>query len=159
MNLNWEKAVERLRAYPAGVHRLLPPCPEGRLEAVQSQLGKMPEELVDMLCQFDGAELFNKTGPFITLFGITPPEPLDPFEWAPDWYIDKYTPEWRRASPGRDREWAIAMKCYGALAILNEDCVIREWETSLAAWSSIASPFSAWFEDLLKEGEAFLAED
>src|SRR5580704_15904853 len=96
MSVDWANVLARLNAYPAGTHKFLPPCPEEKIEAVQMDLGKMPEELASMLRHFSGAHLFDRTGPLISLFGITPASPLPPFEWAPDWCIDKYTPEWRR---------------------------------------------------------------
>lgn len=158
MSVDWENVVGRLKAYPADVHNFLPPCPEESLEAVQKELGRIPDELTDMLRHFNGAELFVKAGPLITIFGITPVIPLSRFEWAPDWVIDKYTPEWRHASPGRDREWAIGMMCYGGLIILDQDGMIKEWETSQARWGSTNLSFCAWIDGVLAEGSVYMKE-
>ena len=112
------------------MHRLRPPCPPERIRAVQDALGALPAVLTEMLGYFNGAELFFIGMPFITVFGISEIPPLSPLQWAPDWYVDKFTPAWRKASVGRDKDWVIAMKNYGALAVLENDNV-RECLTGL----------------------------
>ena len=118
----------------------------------------MPDELLDMLRHFNGAKLFDKIGPMISVFGMTPATPLDPFWWSPDLCIDTYTPEWRRAWPGREQEWAIAMWCYGALVILDQDGMVKEWEKSTVSWGRTNLSFDAWIEGVLTEGSDFMAE-
>jgi hypothetical protein len=100
MALEWEDILRRLKSNPPGTNTLLPPCNEGRLREVQSELGKLPNELIDMRRHFNGANLFKKTGPLISVFGISTIPPLPPLEWADEWTIDKFTPRWR-AGGGR----------------------------------------------------------
>jgi hypothetical protein len=116
---SWDTVQSQLRAYPIGTHRLLPPCPEPRLEAVQAELGTIPEVLVEMLRRFNGAELFEKCGALITIFGISTTPPLPPMDWAEDWYIDKFTPTWRSVF-SRPQDWTVAMWNYGVLVVLDQ---------------------------------------
>jgi len=157
MNPDWDNVIRRLRSYPKKVHRLLPPCPEDRLEAVQTQLGKMPAGLVEMLEHFNGAELFERCGPMLTVFGISTIPPLPALEWFPDWNIDKLTPSWRQASPHRENQWAIAMTNYGGLIILDKRGTIKQWDTSQSRWEENRWTFDEWVEDIFREGDAFLA--
>jgi len=110
-----------------------------------------------MLRQFNGAQLFVRHGPLITLFGISPEPPLGPFEWAEDWWIDKFTPTWRRVF-NRDRDWAIAMTNYGGLSILCNDGEVREWDTSQRDWGATESDLATWIKRVLIEGDEFWQE-
>ena len=49
MKVNWVCILDRLKAYPPSVNRVLPPCPEGRIGDVQAELGEFPKDLADML--------------------------------------------------------------------------------------------------------------
>jgi hypothetical protein len=157
MKIDWQHVLIRLDAYGSGVHRILPPCPEDRLEAVQTQFGKMPGELIEMLQFFNGGRLFINAMQLVSLFGISTIPPLPPFEWAPDWYIDKVTPAWR-SSGSRENEWAIAMMNYGGLIILADDGTTKEWDTSQRTWTPGAWQFDEWMEKLLREGDAYMRE-
>lgn len=156
--MNWKQTLNQLGEYPKELHRLLPPCPEHRMLDVQRHLGKMPRVLVEMLAHFDGAELFLKNGPFVTIFGISPETPLDPFEWAPDWYIDKFTPSWRSGHKVED-EWAVAMTNYGSLTIVDSNGLVRCWDTAQNTWDAKRRPFEEWMEATLREGDAYLKEE
>src|SRR6266446_1048383 len=157
MRIDWASVIGRLRAYPAGTHRILPPCADRRLQEVQTKLGRMPTALVEMLRHFNCAELFIKTGPLVSIFGVSTIPPLSPHEWATDWYIDKFTPAWR-ASGLDSGGWPIAMMNYGGLILLDSNCTTKEWDTAQKAWSATELSFNAWVEALFREGEAYLAE-
>lgn len=170
MQSTWNAIVRRLDSYPSRIHRLLPPCSEERLREVQSKLGKLPKGVIEMLRQFNGAELFMKHGPMITVFGISTLPALPPLEWAEDWYIDIFTPWWRafgeRQPPqrpvGEDRQndWAVAMMNYGGLIIVGGDGRVREWDTAQRMWDPRSfNDFEEWVEDILREGDAFLKEE
>ncbi len=154
MNPHWLKVINRLQTYPQDTHRLLPPCSRERLQAVETVLGKLTEALQDMLMHFNGAELFTRDGPLATLFGISTIPPMPSLEWAPDWYIDKFTPEWRVLGPGRNREWVVGMTNYGGLILLNDEGTISEWDTSEFTWLLQGMPFGQWIESILDEGES-----
>jgi hypothetical protein len=83
---------------------------------------------------------------------------LPPLEWAVDWYIDKFTPNWRAAGNNRQDQWAVAMMSYGELIVLNGQGTVRMWDRSQQAWSPGTSSFAQWIEELLREGEAYLKE-
>jgi hypothetical protein len=95
----------------------------------------------------------------ITVFGISGIPPLPKFEWAPHWYIDKFTPAWRRASPRREKHWAIAMTNYGGLIILRDDGSIKQWDTSRGMWEKSKWTFDEWVRDIFREGDAFMKAD
>ena len=118
----------------------------------------MPIALVEMLKLFNGAELFVKTGPMVTIFGISANPPLPPLEWAADWYIEKFTPAWRSFGQGNQTDWAIAMMNYGGLIILNKNGTTREWDTSQGMWGSKTWEFGDWVDDVLRNGEVYMRE-
>ena len=95
MKADWNHILSKLRAYPPGIRRLVPPCSDERLEIAQAELGRMPGDLTDMLRLFNGAELFCRNGLLVTIFGVSAIPPLPPLEWAPDWYVDIFTVAWR----------------------------------------------------------------
>lgn len=157
MKVDWEGFLRRLRSYPAHVHNILPPCPEERIEAVEEEFGKLPEPLGDMLRHFNGAQLFDRTGYLLTIFGVSAIPPLPPFEWGPDWYIDKFTARWRSCGR-RENDWAIAMMCYGVLIVLAGDGCVREWDTSQGNWGPKKWSLEGWLEAVIREGDAYLNE-
>jgi hypothetical protein len=159
MNPDWNSVVRRLRSYSKKVHRLLPPCPEERLQTVQADLGYMPVALVEMLRHFNGAKLFNRCGPLVSIFGISTIPLLPALEWCPDWTIDKFTPTWRCAAPRREGHWAIAMLNYGGLIILHDDGSVKQWDTSRGIWEESGWNFDQWVQDILREGDAFMKEE
>lgn len=154
---DWEKLLGRLRAYPAGVHKILPPCPDDRLETVQIQLGRMPQVLLAMLRNFNGARLFVSGGPLVSVFGISTVPLRPPLEWAPEWYIDRFTPAWR-TTHNQSSDWAVAMTNYGGLILLDQHGMISEWDTSERAWGQKRLELSQWVEDVMREGDAALRE-
>lgn len=155
---DWGAFVVRLRAYPPHFHRILPPCPGERIEAVEKELGKLPTTLTAMLSHFNGAKLFLSAGPSFSLFGISTNPPLPPLEWAPEWCIDKFTPKWRAAGPNRQDDWAIAMTNYGGLILLDGNETIKEWDTGQSTWLSKNLPLVEWIENVISEGEVVMAE-
>jgi hypothetical protein len=158
MNPDWQQVLRRLRDYPPSIHKLLPPCPQERLQIVQTALGKMPDALADMLEHFNGAELFQRNGPLVTLFGISTVPQLSAIEWAADWYVDRFTPEWRAAGLNGQADWAVGMMNYGGLILLHEDGLIKEWDTSEGIWLVKQLPFREWIEKVMKEGELIIAD-
>jgi hypothetical protein len=157
MKPNWKQVLSYLRAYPPQIHRILPPCPEERLETVQKELGKMPDALSDMLRHFNGARLFLRNGPLVSIFGISTIPPLPPLEWAPDWHIDKFTPAWR-SSHNRPSDWAIGMTNYGGLILLDQEGTVKEWDTSQNTWSPNEWSFDEWMSEMMREGDTYLNE-
>lgn len=158
MKINWVNVLDRLRAYPPRVNRLLPPCPEDRMEEVQADLGKFPEDLSDMLKHFNGGKLFVRSGQLVSIFRVSQGQQFPPLEWAPDWCIDKFTPKWRAAGADRELDWAIAMMNYGGLIIVTEGGKVREWDTAQRIWGATTPSLGDWFEWILREGEAYMKE-
>jgi hypothetical protein len=126
--------------------------------AVQSDLGEMPNALVQMLKLFNGAELFVRNDPMVTIFGISANPPLPPLEWAADWYVDKFTPVWRSAEQGSQTDWAFAMMNYGGLIILGQNGTIREWDMSQGILGPKTWEFGEWVDDVLRDGESNMQE-
>lgn len=162
MSMNWKEILDRLQSYPAETHKILPPCPEKRISYVVEFLGRLPDLLIEMLRQFNGAELFIRHGPTITVFGISPIPLPPPLEWAPDWYIDKLTPSWRlrhgNVVEERRNDWVIGITNYGGLQILSPGDMVRQWDTATGRWDSEARTASEWIDAILREGEEFLKE-
>ena len=154
MKIEWQLFLERLNAFGTEAHKILPPCAEDRLEAIQAQLGKMPTALVEMLRTFDGAQLFDNGGPLVSIFGISTIPPLPPLEWAPDWYIDKFTPVWRAKQKRND--WAIGITSYGVLFLMDQEGAISKWDTGQKGWESRNQLLGQWMEELMREGESYL---
>jgi len=125
---------------------------------VQADLGEMPSALVEMLGHLNGARLFLRNGPLVSIFGISEIPPLPPMQWSADWYIDKFTPVWRSADQGRQMDWAIAMMNYGGLIILGQDGMIREWDTSQGIWDPKTWNFREWADNILRDGELYMQE-
>ena len=157
MQIDWDSVLTRLRSYPRGTHNILPPCDTERITVVEPLLGRLPGPLVNMLHHFNGAELFIKSGPFVTVFGISPIVPVSELEWCRDWYIDVMAPEWRAAG-GPANSLPIAVRNYGGLQILDEDSNVREWDTAIGAWSPGTLNMATWIEVILKDGDEFLNE-
>lgn len=75
---DWDAFVVRLRAYPFHFHRILPPCPGERIEAVEKEIGELPQTLWEMLKRFNGAELFIAGSPLVSFFRISTSPTLPP---------------------------------------------------------------------------------
>jgi SMI1 / KNR4 family (SUKH-1) len=157
MKVDWEQVLNRLRAHPPRIHNILPPCSEDRIEAVQRELGKLPDILIDMLKHFNGAELFIRGGPYVSIFGISTVPPLPPLEWAPDWYIDKFTPGWR-SSWNEQSVWVIAVMSYGGVIVLEPDGTIKEWDSSERKWGPGKPSLGDWVEAVMSEGDVVMTE-
>jgi hypothetical protein len=158
MMFDWGDFLVRLRAYPSHFHRILPPCPRERIEAVEKELGRLPTTLTAMLRHFNGAKLFLSAAPSFSLFGISLEPPLSPLEWAPEWCIDSFTPQWRAAGSNRHDDWAIAMTNYGGVILLDRNECIKEWDTTQSAWLSNNLPLGKWVQNVIREGDAIMAE-
>ncbi len=157
MSTNWDHFLGRLGEYPEGTHRILPPCPNERIQAVQNQFGPMPNDLLDMLRHFNGAKLFIKTGPLVSVFGITTVPSLSPLVWAPEWHIDRFTARWRSSGHSHD-EWPIAMMNYGVLIVLGSQGMTKEWDTGQRSWGGKELGLNERITELLREGELYLSE-
>jgi hypothetical protein len=155
---DWDAFLVRLGAYPPDWHRLLPPCPSERVREAEKQCGKLPVTLKEMFTRFNGAQLFCSPNPCVSIFRISTSPPPPPFEWAPEWCIDAFTPKWRASGSDRERDWAIAMTNYGGLILLDQDGTIKEWDTAVSTWLVNKVPFSKWIEKQIKEGEIVMAE-
>jgi hypothetical protein len=156
MTHDWTALMDRLRKYPPSYHKFLAPCPRDRITASETRLGTMPEVLKDMVQHFNGAELFDATGPLLTLFGVTTVPPLPPLEWAEDWYIDKFTPHWRAWGANRDDDWVIGMMSYGGLILFNQSRGISEWDTGERRWLLENTLLDDWIEKVIVHGEAMI---
>ena len=155
---DWSAFLVRLRADPSHFHRILPPCPDEPIEAVEMELGKLPATLNEMLKRFNGAELFCNPNAMVSFFRMSTIPPLPALEWAPDWYIDTFTRKWREAGSSRHGDWAIAMTNYGGLVLLDENETIKEWDTGQSNWVSRDLPLEMWIENVISEGEVMMAE-
>jgi len=156
--LDWDEFVARLRMQAHGLHRLLEPCPEDRIQSVQKEFGELPLILATMVRRFNGSELFIVGGPLVTLLGISTVPPPPPLEWAPEWYIDKLTAKWRAEGRRRDADWAIAMTNYGGLVLLDSNGSVKEWDTADGRWLSKDRPFKDWIEGIMREGETMVRQ-
>jgi hypothetical protein len=160
MASRWDEILRRLGSYPPGVQRLLPPCSEQRLREVQSELGRLPSGVTEMLRRFNGGKLFVHGIQLVSIFRVSPLPVPPSLEWAEDWCIDKYTPHWRAAGESRQNDWAVAMMNYGGLVIVGGDRRVREWDTAQRMWAPRSfDSFDEWFEEILREGDAYLKED
>lgn len=155
---DWDSFLSRLRKYPLDFHRILPPCPRERVEAVEEEFGKLPQTLADMLERFNGAKLFCCPNPIVNIFRISTIQQLPILEWAPEWCIDTFTSKWRAASSGRNRDWAVAMNNYGGLVLLDLDGNVKEWDIGVGEWVFEALPLEQWIEEMMSEGEAIMHE-
>lgn len=158
MNVDWVNILERLKAYPPQVNRLLPPCPEERIDDVQAGLGKFPEDLADMFKHFNGGKFFVRGIQLVSIFRVSQDQPLPPLEWAPEWCVDKFTPKWRSVGVDRQHDWAIAMMNYGGLIVMGGDGTVREWDTAQRTWGTTTPNLGEWFEWILREGDAYMKE-
>lgn len=157
MKVNWERVLGELRRYPSGVNRLRPPCPEDRLAAAQSILSGMPVDIVEMLRRFNGAKLFINGIQLVVIFGIYVDPPPSPLEWAPNWYIDRFTKKWF-SSESQSEDLVIAMTNYGGLIVIDKSGKVREWDTQQKIWTSKKRSFDEWIEEMLHTGEQYMKE-
>jgi hypothetical protein len=143
--------------YSSNVHRINPPCPEDRIAAVEQQLGPMPEDLRAMLMLFNGGQLFIKASALASVFGLAKlpaePHPISGGEWC----IEEFTSKFRSSGSER-QEWEICMKSYGVLTLLDTTGATRQWDTARGEWSGKRVSFNDWLDDLVQEGDAYLAE-
>jgi hypothetical protein len=150
----WSRFLEALRSSPPEAHKLRPPCHLARIKEVEIQLGTIPSDLAEMLQYFNGGELFVKTMPLFTLFGLS--EPTDPPDF--DWFIDRYTPALRSRHMLRSTDWVIGIFNHGVVAILGEEMSVREWDSGQQEWNPDQLPYADWLEKVLAEGALYLLE-
>ena len=158
MTLKWDSFISQLNEFPEGTHNFVPAGPETRIAKVEAEFGKMPSSLIEMVRHCNGAQLFCNTGPLITLFGISPRRRVSRFEWAPDWYIDKFTRVWREVNPESDL-WAFAMWNFGCLMVLSGNGRVREWDMSVRDWGQSFRSMNQWYEFVIDEGRVCMLED
>jgi hypothetical protein len=91
----------------------------------------------------DGGDLFQDSGPFVTLFSLQSDLPrgeLFPKEWS----IKNYTQRWRSFG-NRTGEWVFGITNYGGLLIAKLDGSVMEWDTQYAKilqqWPSYRDSF------------------
>jgi len=157
METNWNYILRRIDDYPNGVHRIRPPCEPERVIAIQAELGRMPQQIVEMLKHFNGGKLFCRIVPFVSIFGVSVMPLLPSLENASDWYVDRFTPIWRESKGGCD-EWTIGMTNYGGLLVMDSNANVREWNTSESIWSPQSWSFNEWIEHVFIEGDNYLSQ-
>jgi hypothetical protein len=160
MRYDWDVFVKRLGAFP-GSHRLLPPCERESITEVEQGLGRLPEVLHKMLLRFNGAQLFiapHGGGEYLTIFGISTRPPLPAFMWAPDWYLDRFTPPWRAGNVHRQEDWALCMTNYGGLVVMNAHETIGECDTAQKIWLIEDIAVDEWAEVIIRNGKDYLKE-
>ncbi len=150
--------LARIRKYPSDSYRLLAPAKFETIKAVEDRLGKLPQSIAEFVNCVDGGELFILGCPLVTFFRLSGDPPLPVAEWPPDWYIDRFTARWRAESIARQNQWAIAMTSYGALALLDEDEAVDQWDTTEQRWISGKIPFAEWIEQLFADGDRIIAD-
>jgi hypothetical protein len=133
----------------------LPPCPPARIAEMESELGKLPAELHEMLRFFNGAELFIKAIPMVTIFGLSP---LSEREWPVDWYIDAFTRKWRTTANHRE-DWVFGIMNYGGLLISGSSGVTKQWDTASHRWEIGEMSIQDRFDGIVSEGLQYLATD
>jgi hypothetical protein len=113
-----------------------------------------------MLQHFNGAHLFDtgRGGHMISLFGISEEPPLPKFEWAPEWTIDRFTPEWRAAGVNRKGDWAIGMMNYGELVLFTARDRIKKWDTAERHFAPETMSLEEWIQELFDDGDDFLEQ-
>jgi hypothetical protein len=153
---NWTAFQERLETFPQGSHMTRPPISVKRLNEVQKRFENLPGPLLAMVKHFNGAELFARGMPMLTLFGLTEDPPLDEMEWAEDWYIDVFTPKWRGAEEDRESQFVFGMTNYGGVIIYDEE-IVKEWDTAQRTWLP-EYEFEDWLEKVLQDGDTMLRE-
>jgi hypothetical protein len=133
-----------------------------QIEAVEQDLGKMPHVVKEMLRHFNGAVLFKATFFVVRLFGISTTPPLPAEQWPPEFWIDAFTPRWRRKLVERKLDWAIAFarderkdRTWGILCDM--DGFIHKWNVEANEWEQRYIPFAEWINEILTQGEALLA--
>src|SRR5262245_33109778 len=152
--VDWDSVAACLHSYPEQVNLLRPPCPPERIKEVEARLGNLPASVLTMLRTFNGGELFNRCGPLVTIFGLSLPN--DPPDL--DWYIDRFTAAWRPRIIG-PTGWVIGIMNYGAVFVINDASVIREWDSAQQQWSRSPRSVEEWLNWLFAEGDVFLSEN
>src|SRR5262245_59703785 len=147
--LDWRKVVSRLKTFPKGVNVLNPPCPSRR-----AAKAAVPAQIKEMLRCFNGAELFVDALPFVTIFGLSTPRDTS----GSDWFLDRFSAKWRRAM-NRPNDWVIALSNYGAIFVLDDADLVREWDSNSRKWIGKAMSFEDWIRRMLSEGEAYLGQN
>jgi hypothetical protein len=154
----WNEFLTKL-LLPGIIHRIYSPCSSKDIQQVEKKFGKIPNDLLKMLNVFNGAILFiGSGGEFITFFKTSIKSSSPDPEWAPDWYIDKFTHEWRATKEAKATDWAIAMTNYGGLVIMHEDGSISEWDTAINGWTFNNMVLNQWMDVVIKEGNKMLNE-
>jgi hypothetical protein len=152
--VDWDKFLNELKSFPSNVYNLRPPCSLSRLGEAELHFGNFPIDLSEMLKHFNGGELFIRTGPLITLFGLFQHSEKTEFAWY-DWYIDIWTPKWRLEMK-RPEDWVIGMTNYGGVVILNNELLIGEWDSNEHQFMDKWFTYIEWIEKILSDGIEYL---
>jgi hypothetical protein len=149
--VNWQTFVDTLKNQPVGHHRLRPPGSAERVIEVVSELGEMPQDLVSILGHFNGAELFIRAIPLVTLFGLSSAETPA----RNDWFVDRFTRNWREKLQ-RPTDWIIGVTNYGGVLALVDDAHLREWDSSQQSWTTSPINLESWLVTLLDQGAEYM---
>jgi hypothetical protein len=90
----------------------------------------------------------------LTVFGLSGPDDAP----GNDWFIDRFTPEWRRVSKC-PTDWAIGMMNYGDLLVMTHDSLVSEWDIVRHRYDSRNKPLEHWARDIIHEGALYLSEE
>jgi hypothetical protein len=145
--------VQHLHSYPETYHALIRPANQEDVSTLEHELGTLPPSLRRWLEHHNGGELYLRSGPLLTLFGVSD---SDSFAPSYGWSIRTFTKEWRQRMP-RATEWVIGIRNDGRLILLGGDGYVKEWDTNLKKWSGHPMPLSDWLTFVAKEGQEYLA--
>ncbi len=56
-------------------------------------------------------------------------------------------------------DWVIGIMNYGAVFVIDDASVIREWDSAQQQWSKVSVSVEEWVELLFAEGDVFLSEN
>jgi hypothetical protein len=152
--MNWTLFTNTLQETDGTRHRLMPPCPEERIEWLEQRWGSLDPTLRSMLLLFNGAELFIDAVPMVTVLGISTEPPQPPLVWPKECCMDY----WLDSRPYSGKPgWPIARTNYDSLWIFDGQKV-QEWYAEGDGMGQ-ALIFSAWAEQVIEDGKKYLTEE
>lgn len=159
MAFDWSEVLDKLRQHPPSYHELFSAANSDEIADVEKKLGVMPADVKSVIGQTNGAELFIKGGPLLTLLPIKMNEKLARVDWSNIWCIDNYTTLWRQAGEKRNKDWVFAVTSYGGLILQERPDEISEWDTADTGWIQRHVPVSEWIEKVLADGNALMENE
>jgi hypothetical protein len=151
--MNWVAFLDQLRSARPDAHEINPPCPIQRIIEMERDLGPLPATLREMLAVFNGARLFIAGMPSVTVFGLS----LRGEAADHDWYIDRYTPAWRKVMR-RESDFVIGYTIDNTVNVIGTDALIRIWDTEMGDWSEEEFNYEEWARKIVSDGVEWLAE-